>query len=130
MKDKLFSNLLIKVLEKKLTRFFLFNLLYIPISLFGFLFFKSVNFIVTYFMIQNGIWKLLVYFSVKISMSYNDTVGQKIKKIPGKKNSWNQINKTFFSWNCIFGSFFPVPKLIFGHFWNCKKMEFGQKKNS
>ena len=31
--------------------------------------------------------------------------GQKIKKSPGKKNSWNQINQLFFSWNCIFGSF-------------------------
>ena len=31
-----------------------------------------------------------------------------------------------------FGSFklFPVQKLIFGHFWNCKKMEFGQNNFS
>ena len=24
-------------------------------------------------------------------------------------------------------NFFPVQKLIFGYFWNCKKMDFGQK---
>ena len=52
---------------------------------------------------------------------YN-TVGQKIKKSPGKKkNSWNQLNPFFCE--IVFLAvlnFFPVQKLIFGHFWNCK----------
>ena len=40
-----------------------------------------------------------------------------------QKISWNQINHFFFVklhfWQVL--NFFPVQKLIFGHFWNCKK---------
>ena len=47
---------------------------------------------------------------------------RKFKKVQAKKkNSWNQMNH--FLWNCISAvlNFFLVQKLIFGHFWNCKK---------
>ena len=49
-----------------------------------------------------------------------------------KKNSWNQINQFFFSWNCIFGSFklFPSSKIDVWPFLKLQKMEFGQKKFS
>ena len=40
------------------------------------------------------------------------------KLVKSNKSIW--IGKSF-------KNFFPVQKLIFGHFWNCKKKEFGQK---
>ena len=45
------------------------------------------------------------------------------------KNSWNQINQ-FFSREIAFLAdlnFFPVQKLIFGHFWICKKWNLVKK---
>ena len=58
------------------------------------------------------------------------TEGQKIKKESRREKLWNRIyQKTFFREIAFLAvlKFFPVQKLIFGHFWNCKKMEFGQK---
>ena len=46
------------------------------------------------------------------------------------KNSWNQTNQKKFFREIAFLAvlnFFPVQKLIFGQFWNCKKMEFHEK---
>ena len=56
------------------------------------------------------------------------TVVQKIKKNPGQRNSWNQI-KNFFHEIAIFIvlNFFSVQKLIFSHFWNCKKWNLVKK---
>ena len=48
-----------------------------------------------------------------------------------QKNLRNQINQ-FFSHETAFLAvlnFFPVQKLIFGHFWNGKKIEFVQTKS-
>ena len=56
---------------------------------------------------------------------------ENLKKVQAKKNSWNQINQKIFCEIAFLAvlNFFPVQKLIFGHFWNCKKkIEFGQKK--
>ena len=40
-----------------------------------------------------------------------------------------QSNKSFFCEIAFLAvlNFFPGQKLIFGHFWNCKKMEFGKR---
>ena len=46
---------------------------------------------------------------------------------PGQKNSWNQINQHFLSWNCIFGSF-PSSKFDFWPLLNLQKMESGLNK--
>ena len=45
------------------------------------------------------------------------------KKFKTAKNAVFHIKKKSkkITWNCIFGSFFPVQKLILGQFWNCKK---------
>ena len=47
------------------------------------------------------------------------------------KNSWNQINKNFFREITFLAvlHFFPVQKLNFGHFWNCKKWNLAKKNN-
>ena len=48
-----------------------------------------------------------------------------------QKNSWNQINQNFFLHQIVFLvvlNFFPVQKLIFGHFRNCKKWNLVNKK--
>ena len=53
-----------------------------------------------------------------------------IWKSPRQKNSWNQINQKIFFREIAFLqvlNFFPVQKLIFGHFWNCKKWILVQK---
>ena len=44
-------------------------------------------------------------------------------KKSSQKNSWNQINPIFFREIAFLPvlNFFPIQKLIFGHFWNCKK---------
>ena len=47
-----------------------------------------------------------------------------------QKNSWNQIKPNFFFREIAFLAvlnFFPVQKLIFGHFWNCKKWNLVKK---
>ena len=46
-----------------------------------------------------------------------------------QKNSWNQINQFFFREIAFLSvlNFFPVQKLLFGHFWNCKKWNFVKK---
>ena len=48
-----------------------------------------------------------------------------------QKNSWKQINQIFFSREIALLAvlnFFPVQKLSFGHFWNCKKWNLVKKK--
>ena len=47
-----------------------------------------------------------------------------------QKNSWNQINRTFFPWNCIFGSFklFPSSKIDFWPFLKLQKWNLAKKK--
>ena len=56
--------------------------------------------------------------------------GPKNLKKSWKKNSWNQINQKFFTWNCISGSFnlFPISKIISWPyaFLKLQKMEFGE----
>ena len=57
---------------------------------------------------------------------------RKLKKSSDKKNSWNQINQFFFSWNREIAfmavlNFFPVQILIFGQFWNGKKWNLIKK---
>ena len=51
------------------------------------------------------------------------------KNLKRQKNSWNQIEQIFFSWNCISGSFklFPSSKMDFWPFLKLQKMECGQK---
>ena len=47
---------------------------------------------------------------------------QKFLKKSRQKNSWNQINKkTHKIAFLVVLNFFPVQKLIFGYFWNCKR---------
>ena len=55
--------------------------------------------------------------------------GPEIFKKSSPKNSWNQINQTFFSWNCIFGSFklFPSSKFSFSPFLKWQNMDLGQR---
>ena len=53
---------------------------------------------------------------------------RKSKKVHAK-NSWNQISRNFFSWNCIL-KLFPQLKIDFWPFLKLQKMEFGQKKFS
>ena len=48
------------------------------------------------------------------------------KKVQAKKLV--KSNKSIFFHEIAFLAVFPVQKLIFGHFLNCKIMEFGQKK--
>ena len=43
-----------------------------------------------------------------------------------QKNSCNQINQKFFR-EIAFLAVFPVQKLIFDHFWNCKKWNLVKK---
>ena len=52
---------------------------------------------------------------------------RKFKKVQVKKPV--KSNKSFFSWNCIFGSFklFPSSKIDFWPFLKLQKVEFGQK---
>ena len=74
-------------------------------------------------------------FPVPDSYLSNDTKCSKLYswlenlKKSRQKNSQNQINKYFFSWNCIFGSFklFSSSKIDFWPFLKLQKMEFGQK---
>ena len=79
---------------------------------------------------QNTIAMVSVWWSeINIILwccSLSCTAGQKIKKKSRQKNSWNQINQIFFSWNCIFGSF-PSSKIDFWPFLKSQKMEFAQK---
>ena len=54
---------------------------------------------------------------------------RKVKKLQAKKNSWNQINPIFFREIAFLAvlNFFPVQKLIFSHFLNCKKWKLAKK---
>ena len=69
-----------------------------------------------------------------IGKSPEDLSKQLLKQLrSGEDISLENLNlNSFFVcvWNCIFGSFklfFPVEKLIFGHFWNGKKWNLAQK---
>ena len=57
------------------------------------------------------------------------TSGPENFKKSRQKNLWNQINKIFFSWNCIFGSFkhFPSSKIGFWPFLKLQKMNWSKK---
>ena len=57
------------------------------------------------------------------STTHTNHSGPENVKKSRQKNSWNQINPNFFFvklhfWRVL--NFFPVQKLIFGHFWNWK----------
>ena len=60
--------------------------------------------------------------------SWQYTVGQKLKKSPGKKlvksNITKKIREIAF---LVVLNYFPVQKLIFGHFWNCEKWNLVKK---
>ena len=77
-------------------------------------------------------WKLKFYLIfmeniqrknfVKSSHCSISQQARKFKKVQAK-NLWNQIIKKKFREIAFLAvlNFFPVQKLIFGHFWNCKK---------
>ena len=46
-----------------------------------------------------------------------------------QKNLWNQINPIFFREIAFLAvlNFFPLKKIILGHFWNCKKWNLVKK---
>ena len=59
----------------------------------------------------------VVFYFLLVTVRYTYTVGQKIWKSPGQKNSWNQVNQfheLFFFWpNSIFCNFKSGQKSIF-----------------
>ena len=77
----------------------------------------------------DNIWQLLWWTSSSIRwIVCVCTVGtENLKKVQGKKNSWNQINQFREIAFLAVLNFFPVEKLIFGHFWYCKKCNLAKK---
>ena len=80
-------------------------------------------------------WKKSISFfsfsSSSLLLPSSPQWARKFKKAQ-EKNSWNQINRNFFSWNCIFDNFkhFPSSNIDFWPFLKLQKMEFGQKNCS